>query len=138
MKTIYLLSGLMLLLMTSSCEKGNCGDEPDDCAVGYCTSILVTVPVQVKTFSDKPVSLDEVYTVRVKTNEKITYQQNMGGGRYYVLDDSYQRKLKNRSEQFQFVGVKNGRVVISEMYTISADCCHIKKVSGKDLIVIAD
>lgn len=77
---------------------------------------------------------DDVYTVRTSNNQKITPEQTMGSGHFVVLDDSYLKNLQNKTETFRFIAVKNGVNVIDEPYTISADCCHIKKDSGKDAI----
>lgn len=94
------------------------------------------VTVQVVDQDNQPVTLDEAYTVRKKTGEKIKLEQNMEDGMYSVLDDSYKNKLENSKDQFQFVGVKEGKVVANESFDISADCCHVQKQSGKEIIVV--
>lgn len=92
--------------------------------------------VQVKTSDNVSVQLDEVYTIRTKNGEKITLSQSMAEGRYHVLDDSYQKRIANTTEAFRFVGKKSGQTIVDEPYLISADCCHVKKESGKDVITV--
>jgi hypothetical protein len=98
--------------------------------------IFASVMVQVQNSTGDPIILDELYTIRKKTGEKLSMNQSMAGGGYNVLDDSYTKNLVNTSEAFVFIGMKNGIKVVDEPYTISADCCHIRKDSGKDIIVV--
>lgn len=128
----FVLAALLIfpVLMASSCSRKN------NCDNVICTEVLASVMVQVTDASGNPLGLDEAYTIRTKTGEKITLGQNMSDGRYNVLDDTYQPRIANNTETFQFVGVKNGNKVVEENYSIGADCCHVKKISGKDKIVV--
>jgi hypothetical protein len=101
-----------------------------------CTAIFAMVSAHVVNTSGQPVTLDEAYTISTKTGEKIKLEQQMGNGMYNVMDDSYQKQLANRSDDFRFIGIKNGVKVVDEPYRISADCCHISKVSGKDTVMV--
>jgi hypothetical protein len=94
------------------------------------------VMVHVEDQHHEPVILDEAYTIRKRNGEKIVLSQNMGDGHYAVLDDSYKTNLENTKDEFRFVGVKGGKIVVDESYQISADCCHVQKESGRDTIVI--
>jgi hypothetical protein len=94
------------------------------------------VMVQVVDAENQSVKLDEAYTIRKRNGEKITLSQDMTEGRYVVLDDSYKGRLENSKDDFQFVGVKDGKTVVDETFQISADCCHINKVSGKETVVV--
>jgi hypothetical protein len=131
MRKIVIAATALLLspfLMASSCNKNN------SCREAICTAIFASVMVQVQTPEGLPVQLDEVYTIRTSTGEKIVLDQNMAEGRYNVLDDSYQKRIANSTEQFRFVGKKGGQVIVDEPYVISADCCHVNKQSGKEII----
>jgi hypothetical protein len=101
-----------------------------------CTAMFAMISVQVTDTNGQPLILDEHYTLRVRTGEKVTPQQQLTAGTYVILDDSYQRSLVNQTEDFRFVGKKNGTTVINETYRLSADCCHVKKESGNATIVI--
>ncbi len=116
------------LLMASSCDRRQC---PEDIA---CTEIFSMVTVQVSGPDGMPASLDEVYTIRTSTGEKIIPDQSIGGGVYVVLDDSYRQKLQQQKDEFRLVGMQNGQKVLEEPFVIEADCCHIRKVSGADTL----
>jgi hypothetical protein len=98
--------------------------------------IFASVSAQVTTSDNVPVTLDDVYTVRTSTGEKIRIPQHMAEGRYNILDDSYRRTIQNSSEIFELVGIKDGKIVVSERYLISADCCHVNKETGKETIIV--
>ena len=130
----FLIFSSAFLLFTTSCTKESCQEDPcsDD---AFCTAVFVTVGVQIKDNQDNPVKLDAAYTIRKKTGEKIIFTQDQTAGRYHVLQDNFTNKLANRSEEFQFIGIKNNKTVVSETYLIGGDCCHIYKLSGKETVV---
>lgn len=102
-----------------------------------CTMELRSITLQVNDNAGNPVKLDEAYTVRVKTGERITHEANTSTtGSYTVLDDGYQKKLAQSSAEFRFVGRRGGQEVVNELFTISADCCHISKHSGKSEVTL--
>jgi hypothetical protein len=96
----------------------------------------VSIGVTVKNAAGQPVQLDDAYTMVSKTGQRIPLERRANEGQYTVLDDSYRKELENRQDEFKFVGMKNGAKVVEETYQISADCCHVKKVSGKDVVVV--
>jgi hypothetical protein len=98
--------------------------------------MFAMISVQVTDAAGAPVKLDEVYTVRTGNGAKITVEQNMGEGRYTVLDDSYQKELTNITDDFRFVGIINGIKVVDEPYTLGADCCHVRKENGKEIVIV--
>ncbi len=107
---------------------------PDNVA---CTMMFTSISVYVTDTNTSPILLDDAYTINVSTGETIHLEANGAGmGHYTVLDDSYRKKLQNRTDRFQFVGIKNNQRIVEELYTISADCCHISKVSGRNEVVI--
>jgi hypothetical protein len=126
----------LLLLSAPFFMNASCGKKTSSCNDVMCTMIFASVMVQVQNSTGDPIILDELYTIRKKTGEKLSMNQSMAGGGYNVLDDSYTKNLVNTSEAFVFIGMKNGIKVVDEPYTISADCCHIRKDSGKDIIVV--
>jgi hypothetical protein len=134
MKNLLFSLSLVTIGMTSmstSCEK-----EKKACDNAICTEVFMTVATQVVDNEGKPVVLDEVYTMRTNLGDRINIDQHMGEGHYIVLDDNYQPKLQNNSGEFTFVGKKDGKIVVEEPFTITADCCHIEKKSGKDVITL--
>jgi len=97
--------------------------------------MFASVTVQVQTNEGLPVVLDQTYTIRKSNNERIEPEQHMDTGWYTVLDDSYQKRMPNTRDSFLFVGIKDGKEIISETFLISADCCHVQKESGPEIIV---
>jgi hypothetical protein len=81
-------------------------------------------------------SLDDHYTIRNSTGDTIRIGNTPFQNNYTVLDDNYQNILENKQESFRFVGIKSGIKVVDEIFIISADKCHISKVSGKTSITI--
>jgi hypothetical protein len=130
MKKIVILLAVVILspmFIAGSCNK-NCGGDV------VCTDQLVMVTLQVTDPAGVPIVLDEAYTTRKSTGEVIRLTQSMEGGYYIVLDDTYQKKLQNAVDEFQFTGIRAGQKIVDEKYTISADCCHIAKQSGRDAV----
>lgn len=118
------------ILLSTTCEQKKC---PEDT---ICTMMFAAVSLEVLDAGNSPAVLDEVYTMRVGTNETIRPQQHGQNGQYVVLDDSYQKKLANAADTFYLVGMKNGQKVVNEPLVIGADCCHVRKVSGKTQVVL--
>lgn len=127
----FVLVTIGMTTMSTSCEK-----QKNNCENAICTEVFMTVATQVVDKDGIPVILDEVYTMRTNLDERIEIDQHMGEGSYIVLDDNYRLKLQNNSGEFTFVGKKDGKIVVEEPFTISADCCHIEKKTGKEVITL--
>lgn len=122
-------------LMSASCSRKMEPLPQKLCEGVMCTAMFTMITVSIADSNGQPVALDNYYTLRPRTGEKITSQQTLGNGSYVVLDDSYQKNLVNQSEDFRFVGIKNGLRVVDEPYRLSADCCHVKKENGRATVV---
>lgn len=121
---------LMSFLTASSCDRKS-GTNADDCKEVMCTMMFAMITAEVKGATEAL----EVHTVRKSTGERIEPVQQSGNpDRYVVLDDGYQKKLQQATDTFVFTGKMNGQTVFEEEYVITADCCHVSKVSGKDVI----
>ncbi len=82
-------------------------------------------------------SLNDFYTIRLKNNDTLRINSYTPYANFYpVLDDSYSSSLKNSKEFFLFNGIIGDSVIVSEIFEISADDCHIHKVSGSSEIEI--
>ncbi len=138
MKRILIaVSALIVALLTQATSCKDPKNAPGECGDIACTMMFAMVTVEVKDQQGNKVVLDEYYTTREKTGDKLTPQSNMpDSGTYTIVDDGFVSILKNKSEQFRFIGKKNGAEVVNEPYVISADCCHVNKVSGKGTIII--
>jgi hypothetical protein len=110
-----------VVLLLNMCEL-NHGDT-------VCTEIFaaVTLRVEGKVLSD-------FYTLRPSTGELIRHESMFGDSIYTVLDDNYVSELKNSEDSFVFYGFYRGEKVIEENYVISADECHVQKITGASVM----
>lgn len=109
----------------------------NNCEDVACTMMFAAVTVQVKDNSAQPVTLDEYYTVNISRGDTIRpINGTWGDGSYVVVDDNYVSKMYNQEYNFRFIGFVKGKPVVNEVYSISADCCHVNKKSGTGEIVI--
>ncbi|MEO1417444.1 MAG: hypothetical protein AAFW00_19310 [Bacteroidota bacterium] len=120
-KHIIIFSSLILLFL------GGCGlfDGPR-----VCTEELVVISVEIT-----GETLDQTYTIETTTSD--TVEQTTGpsfDNNYTVLDDGYHAELGNKEREFRFVGLKNGNILVDELFMIRSDGCHVEKVSGVDMI----
>jgi hypothetical protein len=106
----------------------SCKHKEDDVV---CTSIFATVCIEVNGGT-----LDDYYTLRISTSDTIRFTNGSFQNTYTVLDDNYQHIIENKQETFKFIGIKSGNKVVDENIVISADKCHISKVSGVNSINI--
>lgn len=126
MRTLQILSFVSLLTTAglSSCDDSIRRDEV------FCTEEFRSIRIKVS--GD---SLTDYYTVRRSNADTIRFKQSdpVFEQNYVVLNDNYQKKLENQQDTFRFVG-KRASGDVQEDFVISADHCHITKVSGKSEI----
>jgi len=118
-KTVLLtLATAFVLLILHSCEKA-------------CTEEFRMVTITVN--GDQ---LDDFYTLRLSSGDTIRYDNGnvMDSTTYVVLDDSYQMMLENKTDSFRFEGILNDSLMVSEVFIIKADECHIEYISGKQTV----
>lgn len=137
MKSIKVLLGSIisfLFFTAGSCEKKQQNSEcPPNTS---CTMMFASIGTKITDNKGEPVKFTEVYTLRKSNGEILTYHHNAIEGFYLVVDDSYQKSLANQTETFRLIGKKDGKAVMDELFVISADCCHVNKLSGKSEIII--
>lgn len=137
MKNLILLTVAavsFMLCTASSCEKGK---KTAECPPNtICTMMFASIGTKVTDNKGTPVTFSEAYTLRKSNNELLTYEQNNKEGFYVIVDDSYQKSLANQTDTFLFVGKQGGQTIVEEPFIISADCCHVNKISGKSEIII--
>jgi hypothetical protein len=131
----------MLLAVVLVFSKSSYGQKPaaakDPCEGVECDLSWTSIMVTVKNAFGQPVQLDEAYTTLSKTGQRLPQEQQKNSpGQYILLDDAYRKQLENEVMEFTFIGMKKGAKVVEETYQVSADCCHVKKVRGKDVVVM--
>lgn len=122
---------IVALTIAAATICGGCSDDRDV----VCTEEFRMITLQVQDPDRKPVLLDSFFTVRAGNGERIASTQQIPGY-YTVLDDNYQPRLKRERDNFIFHGFRGGLKVVEETYSVSADNCHITKLSGKDSVMI--
>lgn len=118
-------NSFLSIILTTSLILIGCKKEKED--VVNCTFEFRYITVDV--IGD---SLTEFYTVRKSNLDTIKPSQNMPiiNNTYEVLSDAYFNNLKNRTDQFEFIGLINDTIRIRENFLIKGDDCHISKISG--------
>lgn len=109
-----------------------------ECDGVVCTMQFEQVRLQVLDAGGKPVTLDAFHTedmtgAKLPTN---LYEYDDYTKSYVVFNDSWVPGHQNSTTTVRFVGFKNGTKVVQEDYSISTDCCHVSKTSGKDRVVL--
>jgi hypothetical protein len=110
-----IFSLLFVVLLSFQCKKETA-----------CTMEFRTVSIQV--IGEQ---LDDFFTIRNINGDTLRYElMAVDQDAYPVLDDNAMVFLKNKTENFTFIGILNGQKVVEENFVIKADECHIEKVSG--------
>lgn len=117
---IFLLSIAFILYL--SCKRN------DDVA---CTSMFASVSIEVTGGI-----LDDYFSIRISTGDTIRFTDGPFQNSYTVLNDNYRQMLEDNQETFRFVGIKSDTVAVNENFVISADKCHISRISGKSNVNI--
>ncbi len=111
------------------------------CSQGViCTTEFRQVYAEVYDLKGQLVELDDHQIINLATYEDLT--DEIGGlidpptpGLYLIADDATYFKGQETIELL-FMGVLNSEIVISEVYVIGRDECHIQLISGKEQIII--
>lgn len=139
-KTALLASAVLFGLFSStSCTKKKLKTITNECDV-VCTNEFRSIFTTVVDTNGQTVELFSANTVRNSTQEVVySFQSDsmtITNGIYTVMNDGYQKQLKNQVDTFTFTGITNDNRMVEGQFVISADCCHINKVSGQDTLIL--
>jgi hypothetical protein len=120
-------------------EEAQQATSPVECPADViCTQMFAVVSVTLKYPDNRPVLLDSYQIIQPSTGadktpaisaqEKEMYR-NMGV--YPITTDAYQKELVNQKQEVTFIGIKEGKEIISRKFTLGADCCHVKLIAGE-------
>lgn len=106
-----------------------------------CTMDFVTLKLQVTDASAAPVVLDSFLVTDLNGNPvPMGYGILPGGcvepGVYQIANDSWVQGHQNTTMPVRAKGYKSGALVVNEMVTIGADCCHVYRASGPGSVVV--
>ena len=116
-----------------------CKEETPECRDDLvCTEIFVSIGVKVQNTNNQDVTLSKTTTEIQGTNIILTKTDfNPFSGNYTILDDLSKNDLKKSGSLVTFKGYDSkNQLIFSEIYTIGHDCCHIVKISGKEIIIV--
>lgn len=145
MKRIFVF--ILLIWVSSNCKKVEVVEITDPCSCsrsGNCTAIYSSVVVEIKNQKGNPVGLDDYYTTKLSTGEKINLKSaefdSLRGtlGEYPILADGQKEMTEKCGTDFEFTGIKNGNEIVKRAYKIGHDCCHVKILEGDPNIIISE
>lgn len=132
----YITAVALATTIFTSCKSK---EDTGPCAGVACTAMFAMIPITVTDSAGGNIKADRVFTLRTDKKGADTVKSYKSDGinnTYIVVDDNYVSEMQNSTHTFKFVCMRNGVVIVDEPFTISADCCHIKKESGKETLVI--
>ncbi|MCF2446235.1 hypothetical protein L0657_19920 [Dyadobacter sp. CY345] len=144
MKRIFVY--FLLILISSNCKKEvDEATDPCNCTTAVnCTENYITLVLTVTNTSGQPVDLDDYYTTKISTGEKINLKNaefdSLRGtmGEYPILADGQKDMTEKCGTDFEFTGIKNGNEIVKRTYKIGHDCCHVKILEGDPNIIISE
>ena len=162
MKAIALAASLALLA-TSSCQKIECNDPEPPPPAGTCVMLFPTcdsnvictmdfrsVDVRILRPDSSAAALDSFYVTDAAgaklppVNGVDVYGPHMqsgpgpADGRHAVINDLWVAGHQQTQTTVYAKGWKSGALVINQSFGIGADCCHVYKTAGPDVITVPD
>jgi hypothetical protein len=131
-KSLFVVSILSLVQCKKETTKANC-------ALVLCTMEFRMLTVTIKDKAGNFYKADKVETY-TPTGKMIFSQSSpsfLPDSSYVVIDDNNMKDLtKNVNTILDFKIYKGNAVVKKVQYVVTADCCHISKVSGDTEIIV--
>ncbi|MFS4466650.1 hypothetical protein [Maribacter sp. 2210JD10-5] len=134
---IFLVS--LLLLINFRCSNNTL----QDCTGGVCTEEFVSITISIMDVSGNPVKLDSYKAILEDTDQNIAPElSNMDNdsfgenGIYVIFSDRFAKDYQNKRTMLNFIGIKNDQEIISSVFEVGADCCHVKLLSGNRDIIL--
>ncbi len=120
----------------------SCSEKDNECDVS-CTEEYRTIVVNIINSEGEPVALDSFKVVDLRNGRDLsdepddqTFQIMRERGNYPVFSDKYVEDYMQEELQIKFTGFIEDVEVVSEIYKVGADCCHIYHVSGDLELVV--
>lgn len=137
MKFFHLTFLVCLFLLFQSCS------EKDKACNGICSEEYRTIVVNIENNQGDPVLLDSFKVVDLGNGSDITLQLDdwtrdyqRERGIYPIFSDKYVREYRQLQAQIKFTGFIDGQEVVSEIYKVAVDCCHVVHLAGDLELVI--
>lgn len=124
-----------LLFQSCTIKDRECGP---NCSLEY-----RTIVIKIKDQTGNPMVLDSFKVVELRNGRDIsllldewTYQYQRERGFYPIFSDKYMEDYRQQIIQIEFTGFIEDREVVSRIFKVGADCCHVHHVSGDLELVI--
>lgn len=138
MNRSLIFSFILLFILGTNCEKEN---NPDCQNVG-CSKEFLLIGLNLLHESDNsPVILTSYKVLRFSDNKDITHSSRVIEGYtfmgfYPLVDDSDKETLRNKNVEIEFQGFIDNNLIVTKRFVVTADCCHISKISGESTVYI--
>lgn len=144
MKYFFLLPGMLFLLscgtnFTDVASEDSVAKAAAPCSEDLmCTEVFVQLTTKVIDQEGALVLLDSYISKNSETGAEYDLQGEASGeaGIYPLISDAQLKELKKEGSPIEFIGRKNGEVVVQEVFQLGHDCCHVLNISGPDTIQI--
>lgn len=124
--------GMMLGAATCKSEK----EVQQSCEGVMCTMMFAAVTVGVQDADGAAVTLDSARVSSDKLGVSMPAKGGLDGTGYTIVDDSQVKQLAQRQGTVTFTGFRDGKEVVRQDFVVKADCCHVSKVSGPDVVIV--
>lgn len=127
----------LILPFLNSC--GESGGEVGCLGTLSCTEELRLLNVELKDLDNQPVALDSVYSIHESAGVYYFNPSDFGSGTegtYTLWTDVEMDLVERKGSQIIFEGWQENRKVVSEVFTVGHDCCHIELLDGETLIIV--
>ncbi len=101
-----------------------------------CTEIYVSVNVKIQKDNGAMYKPKQLFITFDKTGDRHPVFQGFEGI-YAIVTDGDLGRLKKTGSVLTLEGYdENNNQIINEKYVVGHDCCHVKKIEGKDTIIV--
>lgn len=139
MQTILKVLACLSMITLVLCDKSS----TDDCNDIACTLQFAYLTVKVIDSQSQPVALESYKVILTEDGSDITPENlyddliaNRDDGIYVVFSDNYADEYQNKTVTIRFTGFIDAEQVVSEEFTVGADCCHVKMITNSNVINI--
>ncbi len=102
----------------------------------FCTEIYVSVTVKIQKENGEIFKPKQLFIKFDKTGDRQPVFQGFPGI-FAIVTDGDLGRLKKAGSALTLEGYdENNLQIINEKYVVGHDCCHVKKIEGKDVITI--
>ena len=101
-----------------------------------CTEVFVSIVVKILRPDGQIYKAKQVYVEFDNTGDRKLIHQDANGNVPVITDGDIGR-LKKEGSMVTLIGIDDKNMqVINEKYIAGHDCCHVKKIEGKDSIIV--